>query len=798
MRSILPLTLLPAMLAAESTGPGVIQGRVLDAQRRPLAGAQVRIQGPSSRTTTTDAMGGFLVSGLGMGSYRVSAESAKSGAASQPVTLSLGRPEAMLTLQVAPQGMEVTVTATRGEATIATIPAALTVLESEQIVREAAASKSVADLLGKSIPGMGFSSQNFSLVGQSLRGRDLSVLIDGVPQSTTRSVSRDLMTVDASVLERVEVLRGPTAIYGDGATGGVVNLLTKGPGQEGLVLTSGLSANASLVHPDGSLGVKATQGVSWRRGAWFAVGNASVENTAGFFDAEGDRIPPDPNQQGGLADTRSTQIFAKVGWEPDADQRLQLSGSRFEAEQHTSYITDPSVNRLPYPTKSRTVDGFSSSVPEGALNTVTNLDYSHSAFFGGTLHAQGYYRDYTTVFIPFDRRGAKGGGQQVTQSFILSDKAGGRLDYQRALAGEDRLVLLAGIDYAREKTSQPVNIMDRTVYDQSGGRTFTITGTRSWTPPMLQKSTGLFAQLEWRVTDRLTLRGGLRSEAISLDVRDFITLDNAYDKTGAPVASPAVTTGGKLAYDTTLKNLGVVFMTTPQTQVFLNYSEGFSLADVGRVLRAAPAGFSVAQLNPGAQTVESLEAGWRGYWERLQTSVSAFANRSDLGTTFDKDLNILRSPERIYGLEATLEGKLGGSWKAGGTFSWYEGENDPKQDGNWSYLSAERIQPLKVTAHLEHETARGWTNRLQVLHSGTRDRFDHAKGYGLGRAWSFTTLDFDSRGPLGPGTVFLSVQNLLNRLYYPYASMLYADTTRNSSRSAAGGAVLSIGYQVRY
>ena len=60
MRSILPLTLLPAMLAAESTGPGVIQGRVLDAQRRPLAGAQVRIQGPSSRTTTTDAMGGFL------------------------------------------------------------------------------------------------------------------------------------------------------------------------------------------------------------------------------------------------------------------------------------------------------------------------------------------------------------------------------------------------------------------------------------------------------------------------------------------------------------------------------------------------------------------------------------------------------------------------------------------------------------------------------------------------------------------------------------------------------------------
>lgn len=799
MRPILPLALLPVMLvAAEPSKPCAIRGRVLDSHRKPVAGARVRIDGAASKQATTGADGRFQVADLGAGAYRIAAEAQGIGTATQQVLLSQGHPEVEVSLQVAPQGLEVTVTATRGEATIATIPAALTVMESEQIVREAAASKSVADLLGKSIPGLGFSSQNFSLVGQSLRGRDLSVLIDGVPQSTTRNVSRDLMTVDVSALERVEVLRGPTALYGDGATGGVVNLITKGPEQEGLVLTSGLSANVSLAHPDGSLGSKLTQGISWRKGAWFALGSASFEKTAGFFDAEGDRIAPDPNQQGGLADTKSTQVFTKVGWEPDANQRLQLSGSRFEAEQHTDFISDPAVNKLAYQTKSRTVGGFSSSVPEGALNTLANLDYSHRALLGGTLHAQAYYRDYTTVFIPFDRRGSKGGGQQVSQSFILSDKAGGRLDYQRALVGEDTLVLLAGFDYAREKTSQPVNIMDRAIYDQSGGRTFTITGTRSWTPPMLQKSTGLFAQLEWRATDRLTLRGGLRSEAISLDVRDFTTLDNAYDKTGKPVASPAVTAGGKLAYDTTLKNLGVVFMTTPQTQVFLNYSEGFSLADVGRVLRAAPAGFTVAQMNPGAQTVKSLEAGWRGYWERVQASVSVFGNRSDLGTTFDKDLNLVRSPERIYGMEATVDGRIGRAWKAGGTLSWYEGQNEPKQDGNWAYLSAERIQPLKATAFLEHETAGRWTNRVQVLHSGSRDRFNNALGYGLGRASTFTTLDFDSRRPLGPGTAFLSVQNLLNRLYYPYASMLYADTVRNSSRSAASGAVLSIGYQVRY
>ncbi|MFX7540979.1 TonB-dependent receptor plug domain-containing protein, partial [Acinetobacter baumannii] len=70
----------------------------------------------------------------------------------------------------------------------------------------------------------------FSINGQTLRGRNLAVLIDGIPQSTTINVRRDLFNIDASAIERIEVLRGPTAIYGDGATGGVINI-TRAPGE---------------------------------------------------------------------------------------------------------------------------------------------------------------------------------------------------------------------------------------------------------------------------------------------------------------------------------------------------------------------------------------------------------------------------------------------------------------------------------------------------------------------------------------------------------------------------------------
>jgi iron complex outermembrane receptor protein len=61
-----------------------------------------------------------------------------------------------------------------------------------------------------------------------LRGRQVLVLIDGIPQSTPlRNGARDLRVIDPSAIERVEVIKGASAIYGNGADGGIINYITK-------------------------------------------------------------------------------------------------------------------------------------------------------------------------------------------------------------------------------------------------------------------------------------------------------------------------------------------------------------------------------------------------------------------------------------------------------------------------------------------------------------------------------------------------------------------------------------------
>jgi len=66
----------------------------------------------------------------------------------------------------------------------------------------------------------------------SIRGstpQQVLVLIDGVPLNATAQLGVNLSTITLADVERVEVLRGPySAIYGSGALGGVIQVITRG------------------------------------------------------------------------------------------------------------------------------------------------------------------------------------------------------------------------------------------------------------------------------------------------------------------------------------------------------------------------------------------------------------------------------------------------------------------------------------------------------------------------------------------------------------------------------------------
>ncbi len=106
--------------------------------------------------------------------------------------------------------------------------ATVTILDQKQITEMSKAAPDITHLLGMLTPGMALSSNTTSSRSQSLRGRSALILIDGIPQSTPlRSTDRDIRTIDIAAIDHIEVVKGSTALYGNGAIGGLINIITK-------------------------------------------------------------------------------------------------------------------------------------------------------------------------------------------------------------------------------------------------------------------------------------------------------------------------------------------------------------------------------------------------------------------------------------------------------------------------------------------------------------------------------------------------------------------------------------------
>lgn len=692
--------------------------------------------------------------------------------------------------------IELVVTATRSEENLRDVPRSVTVITNEQIQKYSGAGRNLSDILGKEVPGLGVGNNSNGEFFQTLRGRSPLILIDGIPQSTNRNVSRNLRTIDPSMVERVEILRGPTALYGDGATGGIINIITRKPTEDQVIYSLETGVTASLSHLEDSLGTSFKLGTSGKEGNVDYFVSAGIEKNSGFFDAEGDRIPPDlPSTQGSLADTTALSLFGKIGWNL-GDHRLQFTVNHYNTQQNTEYASDPSVNAFPLQAqKARTRRGLELSTQPTTRTTQYTLEYQHpNLFWNSTVNAQLYYRDYFTRFSPFD-----GGtsirtpeGYRIFQSQVDSEKYGGRISVNTPIV-KDSLSLLTGVDYSQEDVVQNLLIFDRNEFVSSGGLRFRqIANIRPWTPPLTQTNLGLFAQLVWKPVDTLTIRSGLRHENVKLDINDFQTI------TGVNVA------GGSLKYSPTLFNIGAVYKLTNNIDIFADFSQGFSVADVGVFLRQiSRPGQSVNSINPEGQTLDNYEVGIRGNWNQLQASLSAFYNKSDWGTTIDQNtLTRVRAPERLYGVEATLDYQPSSKWKLGSTFSYVEGENDTNLDGIYKALNTQRISPIKVTAYLENETLPNWTNRLQLLYTGKRDRAfneinDQGRRVDLVSIEPTFTLDLFSSLKLGRGTLSLGVLNLLNSQYFTPASQLLRNG-RNETYTAAPGRALMLQYAIDF
>lgn len=215
---------------------GAIAGVVEDESGGVLPGATVTAApdaGGAVRTAVSDGFGEYEIPGLPAGVYEV--RGVLPGFASEIAFVSVEAgavATANLRLGLAP--LTETVTVTRTDQDLATVPQSVAVVQREQI--EFAQRRSSLDEALRGVPGLFVQNRrNYGLsggIGLSIRApeprfglRGLALIQDGIP-ITTADGTTEPGNVDLGSVGRIDVIRGPSSVLYGNSAGGVINLTT--------------------------------------------------------------------------------------------------------------------------------------------------------------------------------------------------------------------------------------------------------------------------------------------------------------------------------------------------------------------------------------------------------------------------------------------------------------------------------------------------------------------------------------------------------------------------------------------
>ncbi|AYA36706.1 ferric aerobactin receptor [Hymenobacter oligotrophus] len=762
-----------------------LRGNVRDAKGTGLPGATVRLLN-TNLGAATDGSGTFEIGNVPAGDYTLAVTAVGYTATQQRVQVQEAQTQTLADVVLAENRAElgeVIVSASRRAEPIRETPVSATILNAREIQLQAAATpNNLAAVVGNAVPGLGLTTNQTGNVGQTLRGRNVLVLIDGIPQSTPlRAGGRDIRTIDPTVIERVEVIKGATAIFGNGADGGLINYITKRPvaGQKFGGLTT-LGVNGNVAHPGNSLGYRATQQFYGKPGNFDYVVSGTFDQSGVYKDARGEVISP----RYGLGETKTYNGFGKLGYDLNEKNRLELMYNYFSSRQNSDYVLRAGKYGQ-FPTIG--VKGSRGGVDEGTRhNHNAYLTYRGQEVLPlrSSVEVTGYWQDFRTIYDA-EPTFFEGGGQ----SEINSNKLGLRINLNTPiLTGEQfNADVTYGLDLLGDETVQ--NLVDG----------------RLWTPRMQMRNLAPYAQLRATLFEHFILKGGARVENIQVKVPDYTTLRT---QSGNTYVGGVAVQGGTLKYKTAVYNAGLRYARYKWLNPFVSYSEGFSLYELGRTLRTARAN-TLSLLETEAIVVRNYEAGASSELGPLTLSGVYFVSKSDLGANLvDQGNGILvpqRAPERVWGYELTADFaplkilSLGGSW------SWVEGRatlttrvnGQDVLQGVW--LNGNRIAPPKATAYVRYQPIEPLSLALNYVYSGTRTRFNRnartgAYASGEGAVNSFGLVNFTSTYSFTEKLrLTLGVENLLNNAYYtPIAQ--FNGTDANYTRGNGARFNLTAGY----
>ena len=683
----------------------------------------------------------------------------------------------------------VTVTATRIEKPITAIPNTVTIVEREAITQQTTIRDDIQSVLENTVPGFGPSLRRLAGRAESLRGRNPLYLIDGVPQfNALRDGQRDGKTIDPFFLERIEVIHGSNAIQGVGATGGVVSMVTRAPRPDGKwtnLVRAGVTTHDSFDDDGFSYKLAGLSGKKFERVD--VMGGATFHHRGLFFDANSDPVGL-YRTQGDIMDSKSYDVFFKAGFEPDSNQRLQVMVNHFTLKRDGDFrpvVGDRKTGRL---TTTEAGDP-SATVGDPAKNIMTtlSLDYRNKDLFKGELVSQFFYQDFAALYEGgFGRyfRLTPAGPNFIDQSEIQSTKLGTKFIY--AWNGFDRYNLTPsiGFDFFQDQSAQ--------VLAKSG---------REWVPETTFNSYAPFTQFDKTLFDRVHLTAGVRYVMADLSVDDYTTIAGEGN---------TFVSGGNPSFQEALPNGGMTVELLPWLSIYGSYAEGFTMPDVGRILRAVrtPGRDVDTLLNLEPVVTRNVEFGLDFDWSRARLHVAYYRSDADLGSVLEVNadgiFDVLREKTQIHGVDLTGSFDVTEDVTAGFTYAYIQGERDTNQDGEFDTdLDGLNIAPNRLNLFSEVNVGWGWSGRVQVSHffdrdfegPGIRSQAENRK-YPFGQAnfSGYTLVDLFIGKDTGYGSVSLGIENLLDRQYVPYFSQTETNQ-RDDTLFAGAGRTMTVFYQ---
>jgi len=789
------ITLIAALLLSfYAFSQSKLKGMVTDEQNQPIFDATIYIA-ELQQGTITDFDGNYELPNIKEGTWEVTFRML--GYQPQTKNISFIRDKTITFTTILKKDLnsldEVVVSASRHTEYLSEIPASISVVNEAKLREFSNSTSNISEILEFTVPGLAVSTGTFSNWGQTLRGRSLLVMVDGIPQSSPlRNGQLGIKSISPNDISRVEVIKGATSIFGNGGNGGFINYITKKTNATKKIEGStNIWGTSNLVKTEDALGFGGYQSLKGNLDKFNYYVSGSYERTGSKYDADGVIILPTY----GLDNTNIYSTLAKLEYQISDDQKIIIGGNLYKSAQDTPFIPVPAEFEVYNEDGDYTLTagyGVKGSVegqePTGSTLINGQLKYSLDNIFSESTNftADMYYQNTENIFFYSDK--FKDGGQSV----INAEKYGLRPNFNTSINTNRStdITLTYGVDLLKDQTNQ--GLLDG----------------RLWVPNIEMMSWAPYLQSTFKFDNKWVIKGGVRYDDMNIDIADFNTLP--YSPLGDGNYNPSVAVeGGKIGFNNLAFNLGLRYIEHQEFIPFISYSQGFSIADLGSVLRSATAdNIDDIQLEPAV--TKNYEFGFLSKFHNFKLEAVGYYSTSNLGTgvVFDEDINSFVpsvQPQNIYGGEVAIDYfTYNNKLQFGTSYSYVEGVTHTAEDeNNLTYLGGDVIAAPKWTVYVTWKPTIKLITSLRMTNLGNRNRFDpyldandnytfrHTQfpvtGYTL-LNWSLT---YQLQSNI---SVALGINNLLNEYYLPARSQWAAPLKTFTGTGEGANAKLSLLY----